>query len=230
MKAHSKRYRLALEKLGEAKTYEWQEAMQTLTDMPAARFDETVELALQLGVDPKQSDQMVRGIVQLPNGSGKKVTILAFTSHPEEALKAGATYAGLEDLAAKIKEGWLDFDVAIATTEAMKEIKSLARILGPRGLMPNPKSGTVTDKLVECIESLKKGRVEFKMDKASNIQLGIGKRSFGAQKLVENAEAAMQAVVAGRPSAFKGKFIRSVTVSSTMSPGLRLKPALFAKF
>jgi large subunit ribosomal protein L1 len=229
VKVHSKRYRSAIEKLGDG-NHDWGEAIRVLLETPEAKFDESVEMALHLNVDPKQSDQMVRGIVQLPHGSGKKVTILAFTHRPEEALQAGATYAGIADLAQKITEGWLDFDVAVATTDAMKEINTLARILGPRGLMPNPKSGTVSDNLVECIDLLKKGRVEFKMDKGANVQLGIGKRSFGAEKLVENAEAALQAIVAIRPKDFRGRLVRTVTVSTTMSPGLRIRSSLFAKF
>jgi large subunit ribosomal protein L1 len=226
---HGKRYRSALEALGKG-DHDWSEAIRLLLSTPAAQFDESVELSLHLNVDPKQSDQMVRGVVQLPNGSGKKVSILAFTHRPEEALQAGAAYAGLEDFAQKIREGWMDFDVAVATTDAMKEIKSLARILGPRGLMPNPKSGTVSDNLAECIDLLKRGRVEFKMDKGANVQLGVGKRSFGATKLVENAEAALQAIVAIRPNEFKGRLVRSVTLSTTMGPGAKIRSSLFAKF
>lgn len=230
MKSHSKRYRASLGSLEVGKAYDLSEAFQALLSMPAAKFDETVELAMHLGVDSKQSDQMVRGIVQLPHGSGKSIRIVAFTSSPEEALKAGAQEAGLANLIQKVKDGWLDFDVAVATTEAMKEVKSVARILGPRGLMPSPKAGTVSDDLPACIEALKKGRVEFKMDKAANIQVGIGKRSFGAEKLVENAEAAMQAVGEARPATFKGKFVRNVGVCTTMSPGVALKASLFAKY
>jgi large subunit ribosomal protein L1 len=221
---------LALEKLKEGTDYDLRAAVHILMDFPPARFDETVELAFRVGVDPKQGDQTVRGMVQLPNGSGKKMRILAFTHQPEEAIKAGATYAGLEDLATKIKEGWMDFDVTVATMEAMKEIKSLARILGPRGLMPSLKSGTVGDPLTECIGSLLKGRVEFKMDRSSNVQLGVGKRSFGEEKLLENMEAALQAVGSARPSGLKGRFIESVTASTTMGPGVVLKPTLFSKF
>ena len=230
MKIHSKRYRSALEQLDAGKTYELAPALEALLKLPAPKFDETVELALHLAVDPRQSDQMVRGIVQLPHGNGKEVRIIVFTNKPEEALKAGAREAGMAELLEKIKGGWLDFDVAVATTEAMKEVKALARILGPKGLMPSPKAGTVTEDVVSCVEALKKGRVEFKMDKAANVQLGIGKRSFGVEKLKENAEAALEAIKHARPSVFRGKFVLGAAVSATMSPSLTLQESLFAKF
>ena len=230
MKIHSKRYRSALEQLDAGKTYELAPALEALLKLPAPKFDETVELALHLAVDPRQSDQMVRGIVQLPHGNGKEVRIIVFTNKPEEALKAGAREAGMAELIEKIKGGWLDFDVAVATTEAMKEVKALARILGPKGLMPSPKAGTVTEDVVGCVEALKKGRVEFKMDKAANVQLGIGKRSFGVEKLKENAEAALDAIKHARPSVFRGKFVLGAAISATMSPSLTLQESLFAKF
>lgn len=230
MKVHSKRYRSALEQLEAGKTYDLSTALEALLKLPAPKFDETVELSLHLAVDPRQSDQMVRGIVQLPHGNGKEVRIIVFTNKPEEALKAGAREAGMAELMEKIKGGWLDFDVAVATTEAMKEVKALARILGPKGLMPSPKAGTVTEDVVGCVEALKKGRVEFKMDKAANVQLGIGKRSFGVEKLKENAEAALDAVKHARPSVFRGKFVLGAAISATMSPSLTLQESLFAKF
>lgn len=230
MKIHGKRYRSALEQLDAGKTYELAPALEALLKLPAPKFDETVELALHLAVDPRQSDQMVRGIVQLPHGNGKEVRIIVFTNKPEEALKAGAREAGMAELMEKIKGGWLDFDVAVATTEAMKEVKALARILGPKGLMPSPKAGTVTEDVVGCVEALKKGRVEFKMDKAANVQLGIGKRSFGVEKLKENAEAALDAIKHARPSVFRGKFVLGAAISATMSPSLTLQESLFAKF
>lgn len=230
MKIHSKRYRSALEQLDAGKTYELVPALEALLKLPAPKFDETVELALHLAVDPRQSDQMVRGIVQLPHGNGKEVRIIVFTNKPEEALKAGAREAGMAELMEKIKGGWLDFDVAVATTETMKEVKALARILGPKGLMPSPKAGTVTEDVVGCVEALKKGRVEFKMDKAANVQLGIGKRSFGVEKLKENAEAALDAIKHARPSVFRGKFVLGAAISATMSPSLTLQESLFAKF
>ena len=230
MKKHSKRYSFALEKLEAGKSYDLKSAFEILLSLPAAKFDETVELAFHLAVDPKQSDQMVRGVVSLPHGNGKEVRIIAFTNKPEEALNAGASEAGMVELMEKIKGGWLDFDVAVATVDAMKEVKNIARILGPKGLMPSPKAGTVTDNIVKCIEELKKGRVEFKMDKAANVMLGIGKRSFGADKLQANAEAVLEGIKHARPSVFKGKFVLSAAVSSTMSPSLLLNETLFAKY
>ncbi len=190
--------------------------------MPKAGFDETVELSFKLNVDPKQSNQMVRGTVRLPNGSGKKVRVVVFTDHAESAIAAGADKAGLEDLIKEIEGGWMEFDVAVATTSAMKEVRKLARILGPRGLMPNPKSGTVTDDVESAIKEVKGGRVEYKMDKTANLSVVVGKRSFANDKLVENARAALSSVAAARPEMIKGKFINSITISSTMSPGVKV--------
>lgn len=193
-----------------------------MQSMPKAGFDETVELSFKLNVDPKQSNQMVRGTVRLPNGSGKKVRVVVFTDHADSAIAAGADKAGLEDLIKEIEGGWMDFDVAVATTSAMKEVRKLARILGPRGLMPNPKSGTVTDDIESAIKEVKGGRVEFKMDKTANLAVVVGKRSFTNEKLVENAKAVLLSVAATRPEMIKGKFINSITISSTMSPGVKV--------
>ena len=193
-----------------------------MQSMPKAGFDETVELSFKLDVDPKQSNQMVRGTVRLPNGSGKKVRVVVFTDHADSAIAAGADKAGLEDLIKEIEGGWMDFDVAVATTSAMKEVRKLARILGPRGLMPNPKSGTVTDDIESAIKEVKGGRVEFKMDKTANLAVVVGKRSFANEKLVENAKAVLSSVAATRPEMIKGKFINSITISSTMSPGVKV--------
>ena len=165
---------------------------------------------------------MVRGTVRLPNGSGKKVRVVVFTDHADSAIAAGADKAGLEDLIKEIEGGWMEFDVAVATTSAMKEVRKLARILGPRGLMPNPKSGTVTDDVESAIREVKGGRVEYKMDKTANLSVVVGKRSFANDKLVENAKAALSSVAAARPEMIKGKFINSITISSTMSPGVRV--------
>ena len=165
---------------------------------------------------------MVRGTVRLPNGSGKKVRVVVFTDHAESAIAAGADKAGLEDLIKEIEGGWMEFDVAVATTSAMKEVRKLARILGPRGLMPNPKSGTVTDDVESAIKEVKGGRVEYKMDKTANLSVVVGKRSFANDKLVENARAALSSVAAARPEMIKGKFINSITISSTMSPGVKV--------
>ena len=221
MVKRSKRYKKAAESLTQ-KPAALADAVATLQSMPKAGFDETVELSFKLNVDPKQSNQMVRGTVRLPNGSGKKVRVVVFTDHADSAIAAGADKAGLEDLIKEIEGGWMDFDVAVATTSAMKEVRKLARILGPRGLMPNPKSGTVTDDVESAIKEVKGGRVEYKMDKTANLSVVVGKRSFANDKLVENARAALSSVAAARPEVIKGKFINSITISSTMSPGVKV--------
>jgi ribosomal protein L1, bacterial/chloroplast len=219
MVRRSKRYKAGLV---DAAAKSLAEAVKALSAMPKAKFDETVELSFKLTVDPKQSNQMVRGTVSLPNGSGKKVKVIVFTENAEEALKAGADEAGLDDLIKKIEGGWLDFDVAVSTTSAMKEVRRAARVLGPRGLMPNPKSGTVTDDIAKAVNEVKAGRVEFKMDKTANLAIVVGKRSFDVAKLEENARAAINALVAARPEAIKGKFVKSVAISSTMSPSVKV--------
>ena len=193
MVKRSKRYKKAAESLTQ-KPAALADAVATLQSMPKAGFDETVELSFKLNVDPKQSNQMVRGTVRLPNGSGKKVRVVVFTDHADSAIAAGADKAGHEDLIKEIEGGWMDFDVAVATTSAMKEVRKLARILGPRGLMPNPKSGTVTDDIESAIKEVKGGRVEFKMDKTANLAVVVGKRSFTNEKLVENAKAVLSSV------------------------------------
>ncbi len=227
----SKRYQAAVKTADLAKDYTLAEAVAVLGKFPSAKFDETVELSIRLGVNPTQGDQMIRGTTPLPNGSGKKVRILVFTDNAEAALKAGADHAGLQDMMQKVNEGWLDFDVAIATTEAMKQVRTLARVLGPKGLMPNPKSGTVSDDVAGAIKAVKAGRVEFKMDKAACIGVGIGKRSFTAEQIAENAEAVIAAIGKARPASFKGSgYIKSVTISSSMSPGVRLASTEYSKF
>lgn len=230
MEKHSKRYHSAVKAADLAKEYPLQEAVAILAKFPPAKFDETVELSFRLGVDPAQGDQMVRGTTPLPNGSGKKVRIVVFTDDPEKALAAGADHAGLADLMTKVQGGWLDFDVAIATNEAMKQVRTLARILGPKGLMPNPKSGTVTDDISAGIKAVKAGRVEFKVDKTANIGVGIGKRSFTPAQIVENAAAVIEAVGKAKPSAFKGHYIKSVTISSSMSPGVKIASTEYSKY
>jgi large subunit ribosomal protein L1 len=226
----SKRYRSAVSAADLTKEYPLKEAVEVLTKFPKAKFDETIELSFRLGVDPAQGDQMVRGTTPLPNGSGKKVRVVVFTDDPAKALAAGADTAGLADVMAKINEGWLDFDVAIATTEAMKQVRTLARVLGPKGLMPNPKSGTVTDDVAAGIKAVKAGRVEFKVDKTANIGVGVGKRSFTADQIAENVAAVLEAVGKAKPAAFKGHYIKSVTLSSSMSPGVKLAGSEFNKF
>src|SRR5450432_1874882 len=230
MEKKSKRYRSAIQVADLAKDYPLKEAIDILGKFPKAKFDETIELSIRLGVDPAQGDQMVRGTTPLPNGSGKKVRVLVFTDNPQSAIAAGADHAGLQDMMAKINEGWLDFDVAIATTEAMKTVRTIARVLGPKGLMPNPKSGTVTDDLAAGIKAVKAGRVEFKMDKACNIGVGVGKRSFTPEQIVENATAVIEAIGRAKPASFKGHYIKTVTISSSQSPSVRIASTEYSKY
>jgi large subunit ribosomal protein L1 len=224
----SKRYQTAREKLDRTQTYPLDEAIKVLSGFPKAKFDETVELSAHLGVDPRQSTQMVRGVVTLPKGSGKKVRVIAFTENPEAALEAGADEAGMAELIQKIVDGWTDFDVAIATPAAMKEVRKVARVLGPRGLMPNPKSGTVRDDVAEAVREVKLGgRVEFKMDKTANVGVVVGKRSHSPEDLKENIETVIDTIIKAKPDALKGKYIKSMSISATMSPGVRLTPDLY---
>ena len=227
MKTRSRRYNSSAESIDNAKAYELQDAIEGLSKQSKVKFDESIELSFSLGVDPKQTSQSVRGTVNLPHGSGKDVKVLVFTENPDEATSLGADHAGLDDLIKKIKDGWVDFDVALSTTSAMKSVRSIARVLGPRGLMPTPKAGTVTDNLEEAIKDVKAGRVEFKMDKTGAMAVLIGKRSFSKEQLVENANSAIQAVTSSRPEGFKGRFVKSAHVSSTMNPSLKLNTAIF---
>jgi large subunit ribosomal protein L1 len=230
-KAHSKRYTSAVKVADLTKEYSLKEAVDILAKFPKAKFDETVELSFRLGVDGASGDQNVRGTTPLPNGSGKKVRVLVFTDDVAKALAAGADHAGLADMMQKINEGWLDFDVAIATTEAMKQVRTLARVLGPKGLMPNPKSGTVTDDIPAGIKAVKAGRVEFKMDKSANIGIGVGKRSFTAAQLLENVQVVVEAVGKAKPATFKGgQYIKTIALSSSMSPGVHIASTEFSKY
>ncbi|MCM8765304.1 MAG: 50S ribosomal protein L1 [Candidatus Omnitrophica bacterium] len=224
MKKRSKRFKSALQIFDKNKTYTLEEALGILKKMPPAKFDESVDLSFRLGVDPKQSDQFVRGSVLLPHGTGKKVRVLVFCKGEAEksAKEAGADYVGGVDLIEKISSGWLDFDVAIAHPEMMRDISRLGKILGPRGLMPNPKSGTVTTDLVRAISDFKKGKVEFKMDKTGNLGLRVGKISFTENQLSENVRSALEAVFKTKPPAFKGQFIKNVVISKTMGPGIKI--------
>lgn len=231
MVKHSKRYRSAIKVADLTKEFTLPEAVEILTKFSKAKFDETVELSFRLGVDPAAGEQMVRGTTPLPNGSGKKIRVIVFTDSPEVALKAGADEAGLADLMKKVSDGWLDFDVAIATTEAMKQVRTLARVLGPKGLMPNPKSGTVTDDIPAGIKAVKTGRVEFKMDKTANIGVGVGKRSFTPDQILENVQSVLDAVGKSKPGTFKGgQYIKSVAISSSMSPSVRIASTEFSKY
>jgi large subunit ribosomal protein L1 len=228
---HSKRYNSAVKVADLTKDYPLKDAVDILAKFPKAKFDETVELSFRLGVDATSGDQNVRGTTPLPNGSGKKIRVLVFTDDAAKALAAGADHAGLQDMMAKITEGWLDFDVAIATTEAMKTVRTLARVLGPKGLMPNPKSGTVTDDIVAGIKAVKAGRVEFKMDKSANIGIGVGKRSFTPAQILENALVVLEAVGKAKPASFKGsQFIKTIAISSSMSPGVHIASTEFSKY
>jgi len=227
----SKRFKKALELVDKKKSYNLKSAVEVLTKFPKAKFNETVDLAFRLGVDPKQSDQMVRGTVPLPHGSGKTVKVLVFTkpgAAADAARAAGAEFIGFEDMIKKCNEGWADFDVAIATPEAMVEVRKLGKVLGPRGLMPNPKTGTVTDDTAKAVKEVKAGRVEFKIDKAGNVHVPVGKASFGANQIEENARAVIDAVAKAKPNSVKGTYIHSCTISATMSPAVSVDIREFA--
>jgi large subunit ribosomal protein L1 len=223
MATHGKRY-LKIAADVEAKVYDLTEAIRFLKAHKSAKFDETAELAIRLGVDTKKSDQTVRGTVGLPHGTGKLVRVAVFAAGAaaDAARAAGADVVGNEDLIEKVKGGWTDFDVAIATPDAMKEVRKLGKVLGPRGLMPNPKTGTVTDDTAAAVRESKAGRVEFRMDRHGNVQVPFGKLSFDEPKLAENCNVIITAIRASRPAAAKGAFIKRCTLSSTMGVGLRV--------
>jgi len=228
--AHSKRFKKALESVDGKKSYLLKEAVGVLAKFPKAKFNETIDLAFRLGVDPKQSDQMVRGTVPLPHGSGKTVRVLVFAKGEaaEAAKAAGAEYVGFQDMIQKCNEGWAEFDVAVATPEAMTEVRKLGKVLGPRGLMPNPKTGTVTDDTGKAVKEVKAGRVEFKTDKAGNVHVIVGKASFKPEQIEENARAVIEAVAKARPQSVKGQYLQSCTLSATMSPAVRVDLREFA--
>jgi large subunit ribosomal protein L1 len=220
----SKRFKKALEVVDAKKAYPLKEAVGVLAKFPKAKFNETIDLAFRLGVDPKQSDQMVRGTVPLPHGSGRTVRVLVFAkgAAADAAKAAGAEYIGFQDMIQKCNEGWAEFDVAVATPEAMTEVRKLGKVLGPRGLMPNPKTGTVTDDTAKAVKEVKAGRVEFKTDKAGNVHVVVGKASFKPEQIEENARAVIEAVVKARPQSVKGQYMQSCTLSATMSPAVRV--------
>ncbi|HZL77444.1 MAG TPA: 50S ribosomal protein L1 [Candidatus Limnocylindrales bacterium] len=220
----SKRFKKALEVVDGKKAYPLKDAVGVLAKFPKAKFNETIDLAFRLGVDPKQSDQMVRGTVPLPHGSGKNVRVLVFAkgSAADAAKAAGAEFVGFEDMIAKCNGGWTDFDVAVATPEAMIEVRKLGKVLGPRGLMPNPKTGTVTEDTAKAVKEVKAGRVEFKIDKAGNVHVVVGKASFALEQIEENARAVIEAVAKARPNSVKGTYMNSCTISATMSPPVRV--------
>lgn len=220
--AVGKLYRKAAAQVDRTRVYPLEEAVALAQRVAYAKFDETVELAVRLGVNPKYADQMVRGAVGLPHGTGRQVRVLVFAKGEKEreAREAGADYVGAEDLVEKIQGGWLEFDTAIATPDLMGQVGRLGKILGPRGLMPNPKVGTVTFDVARAVREVKAGKVEFKVDKAGNVHVPIGKKSFPAAHLVANAHAVLEALVRAKPAAAKGQYLRSITVATTMGPGI----------
>lgn len=226
----TKRFRAAQEAADLNKEYTVEEAVETLAKFPKAKFDETVELSMKLLVDPRKGEEMVRGTVMLPHGSGKKVRVLAFTTDVEAAKAAGATEAGLEDMIEKVQGGWVDFDVAVATPDAMKEVRKIARVLGPKGLMPNPKAGTVSPDIDKAIKEVMAGRVEFKLDKSATLGVGVGKRSFSNEQIADNVNAILDAIGKARPAGFKGRYIRSASISGTMTPGLKIAGSEYSKY
>jgi large subunit ribosomal protein L1 len=221
---HGKKYRSVAEKVKNDANYSVADAISFLQENPTANFDETFEMAFRMGVDPSKSDQAIRSTVALPHGTGKDVRVIVFATGDaaNAAREAGAAEVGFEDLIEKVQGGWMDFDAAVATPDAMKEVRKVARILGPRGLMPNPKTGTVTDDTAAAVAQLKAGRVEFRMDRNANIMVPFGKRSFTGDALAENAQALVDAIHGARPASAKGTYIKRATISSTMGPGLRV--------
>jgi large subunit ribosomal protein L1 len=221
---HSKRYQSLIEKLEPQKAYELEEGVQLLKETGNAKIDESVDLAIRLGVDPKKADQMVRGTVSLPHGTGKKVRVLVLCKAPKdkEAKEAGADYAGLEEYIQKIEKGWSDIDAVVATPDVMKEVGKLGKYLGRKGLMPNPKTGTVTMEVADAIKQLKAGRIEFKVDRYGNIHASVGKISFTHVQITENIKALFDQIIRLKPSSVKGSYVQNITVSSTMGPGIKL--------
>ena len=224
-----KRYQENLKKVDIEKKYSLSEACQMITSFTPTKFDETVDIAVRLGVDPKQSDQNVRGAVGLPNGTGKFVRVLVFAKGEKanEAEKAGADIVGGDDLAERVQGGFLDFDKVVSTPDMMGQVGKLGKVLGPKGLMPNPKLGTVTMDVSRAIKELKAGKVEFRVDKAGIVHTVVGKKSFSAEKLKENAAVLIDALIKAKPSSAKGSYLKSITVSTTMGPGVKIDPAEF---
>ncbi|MCR5149174.1 MAG: 50S ribosomal protein L1 [Eubacterium sp.] len=227
-----KRYQEAVKLVEKTKLYDLGEAVSILKKSASAKFDETIEAHIRLGVDGRHADQQVRGAVVLPHGTGKTVKVLVFAKgdNVDKALAAGADYAGGDELVPKIQnEGWLDFDVVIATPDMMGVVGRLGRVLGPKGLMPNPKAGTVTMDVVKAIEDVKAGKIEYRLDKANIIHVPVGKASFSEENIADNFSALMSAIIKAKPAAAKGQYLRSVTITSTMGPGIKLNPVKFAE-
>ncbi|MDZ7699546.1 MAG: 50S ribosomal protein L1 [Deltaproteobacteria bacterium] len=227
MSKRGKKYRSQVEKVDKTRRYSFEEAAQLTVDCAYTRFDESVDLAVKLGVDPRHADQMVRGTVALPNGLGKEVTIAVFAKgeKEKEALDAGADYAGADELLQKVQDGWLEFDKAIATPDMMGSVGKLGRILGPRGMMPNSKLGTVTFDIERAVKEIKAGKIEFRVEKAGIVHAAIGKVSFGAEKLLENISTFIDIIQKMKPPASKGIYFRGIALSSTMGPGIKIDPA-----
>lgn len=226
MPRRGKKYLEALKKVDREKLYNKDDAFNLLEKTAVANFDETIDVAIRLNVNPRHADQMVRGTVALPHGTGKKVTVAVFAKGEkiQEAEEAGADFVGAEDLVTKVEGGFLDFDVAVATPDMMGQVGKLGRILGPKGLMPNPKSGTVTFDVGKTVKEIKAGKIEYRVDKTSIIHAPIGKKSFGIEKLQDNFEVLMDAIIKARPAAVKGQYVKSLVISSTMGPGIKIDP------
>lgn len=221
-----KKYAEVIKKVDREKRYDLPEGLELLPQISYAKFDETVELALRLGVDPRHADQMVRGSCVLPNGLGKTVRVLVFAKgqKEKEAQEAGADFVGAEDLIEKIQKGWLEFDSTIATPDMMGQVSKLGKILGPRGLMPNPKVGTVTFDVGKTVKEMKAGRVEFRVDKAGNLHAPVGKLSFGKERLLENINSLLETINRLKPASSKGTYVKGIAISTTMSPGVKIDP------
>lgn len=226
MPSHGKRYANLLERLEPERLYEPEEAVRLVKELATARFDETVEVAVRLGVDPRHADQMVRGAVVLPHGTGRRVRVLVFArgEKAKEAEAAGADHVGAEELVERIQGGWLDFDAAVATPDMMAVVGRVGKILGPRGLMPNPKTGTVTFDVAQAVRDVKAGKIEFRTDKTGIVHAPIGKASFEADQLLQNLRALMEAILRAKPEGAKAQYVCTVTISSTMGPGVRVNP------
>jgi large subunit ribosomal protein L1 len=231
MQARSKRYRKAVEMIPAGKLHSLEEAAELVRKFPTTKFNQTITLSFHMGVDPKKSDQMVRGTCPLPHGSGKSVRVAVFAqgAAADAARAAGAEVVGYEDLIAKVKDGFLDFDVAIATTAAMNEVRKLGKQLGPRGLMPNPRTGTVSDDPAAAVKAVKAGRAEFKLDKNGNLASTIGKASFEPKALAENGQSLLDAIVRAKPASARGKYVESITMAATMSPAVKVDVSKYIK-
>jgi large subunit ribosomal protein L1 len=224
MSGNGKSYRAALAKIDRGQRYPLEEGLRLVKETGRAKFDETVEMAVRLGVDPRQADQNVRGTVSLPHGIGKTVRVLAFAKgeKEKEAQEAGADYVGAEDLIKKISEGWFDFDKTVATPDMMAAVGRIGKVLGPRGLMPNPKTGTVTMEIGKAVKEIKAGKLEFRVDKAGIVHVPVGKASFGQEQLIDNAKAVLMSILRAKPASAKGNYVRGVTISATMGPGIKI--------